>query len=100
MDPLVNLVAPMWKNNMMVPFYTSLGCSQTYRDQYWHNNQPLWIDGDPAYPLSIHLQTPFSRENLTPNLINDSKAMSQNQVSVECLFNEIKTNFKFVSLKS
>ena len=36
----------------------SLGCSQIYRDQHWHNNQPLRIYGNPAYPLSIHLQAP------------------------------------------
>ena len=60
MNSLVILVAPM-----IVPCYTCLGCSQIYRDQYWHNNQPLCIYGDPAYPLSIHLQATFSRQNLT-----------------------------------
>ena len=66
----------------------------------WHNIQPLSIYGDPEYPLSIHLQAPFSRQNLTPNQVNHNKAMSHTQVSVEWLFNKIETYFKFVSLKS
>ena len=69
---------------------TSLGCSQIYRDQHWHNNQPLCIYGDPAYPLSIHLQVPFSRQNLTPNPASKLQGMSQTRVSVEWLFNEIE----------
>ena len=55
MDSLVTIVAPLWVNDIIVSCYTSLGCSQIYRDQYWHNNQPHCIYGDPAYPLSIHL---------------------------------------------
>ena len=66
----------------------------------WHNNQPLCIYGDPAYPLSVHLQTPYQGQNLTPNQKNYNKAMSQVRVTVEWLFGEIKTFFKFVSLKS
>ena len=66
----------------------------------WHNNQPLCIYGNPAYHLSIHLQAPFSRKNLTPIPVNYNKAMSQTQVSVEWLFNDIKNYFKFVLLKS
>ena len=82
------------------PCNTSLGCSQIYRDQYWHNNQPLCIYGDPAYSLSIHLQALFSWQNLTPDPVNYNKATSQTQVYVEYLFHKIKISFKFVSLKS
>ena len=63
----------------------------------WYNNLPLCIYGDQAYPLSIHLLPPFSRQNPTPNPVNYNKAMSQARVSVEWLFNETKTYFKFVS---
>ena len=63
----------------------------------WYNNLPLCIYGDQAYPLFIHLLPPFSRQNLTPNPVNYNKAMSQARVSVEWLFNERKTYFKFVS---
>ena len=100
MESLVNLVALMWENAMIVPCNTSLGCSQIYRDQYWHNNQPLCIYGDPAYSLSIHLQALFSWQNLTPDPVNYNKATSQTQVNVEYLFHKIKISFKFVSLKS
>ena len=97
MDLLVTLVAPMWVNGMTVPCHASLGCSQINRDQYWHNNQPLCIYCDPAYLSSFHLPAPFSRQSLTPTLVNYKKAMSQTGVPVEWLFNEIETYFKFVS---
>ena len=97
MNSLVTLVAPMWVNGMIVPCNMSLGCSLIYRDQYWHNNQPLCIYGDPAYPSSFHLEFPFYRQNLTLNPVNYNKVMSQTGVSVEWLFNEIETYFKFVS---
>ena len=87
MNSLTTLVASMWENGMTLPCYRSLDCSQIYRDQYWHNSLPLCIYGDPACPSSIHLQAPFSRQNLKPNPIN-CKAMSQTRVSVECLFNQ------------
>ena len=96
MDSLVNLVAPTWVNGMIVPCHTSLGCSRIYRDQYWHNNQPLCIYGDPAYPSSFHFQAPFSRQNLTANPLNYNKAMSQTRVLVEWLFNEIETSSSYL----
>ena len=49
------------------------------------------------YPFVFHS---FSRQNLAPNPVNYNMAMSQTRVSIEWLFNEIKTFFKFVSLKS
>ena len=86
---------------MTVPCHTSLLCPRIYRDQYWHDNQPLWIYGDPAYRSWFHLQVPFSRQNLTPNPVNYNKAMSQTQVSVEWLFNGIETSQQtFVLMKT
>ena len=66
--------------------FMSQGCSQIYRDQYDIINP---ICGDQTYPLSIHLQAPFFRQNLTPNPVNYNGCS-----------NEIKTYFKFVSVKS
>ena len=66
----------------------------------WHKNQPLCIYGDPAYPLAVYLQALFATRNLTPNQSNYNKAMSQVRIVVEGLFGEIKTYFKFVSIKS
>ena len=82
MDSLVTLVARMWENGMIILCYTSLGCSQIYRDQYWHNYQPLCIYAGPAYSLSIHPPGAFSRQNRTPKSANYNKAMSQTRVSV------------------
>ena len=59
MDSLVTLVAPMWVNWMIVPCHTSMGCSRIYRDQYWHNNQPLCIYGDPSLPLIVSSSSPI-----------------------------------------
>ena len=64
--------------------FMSQGCSQIYRDQYDIINP---ICGDQTYPLSIHLQAPFFRQNLTPNPVNYNGCS-----------NEIKTYFKFVSV--
>ena len=100
MELLVIFVAPTWENGMIVPCNTILGCSRIYRDQYWYNSQPLGIYGDPAYSFSIHLQAIFPDKILHLTQQIYYKAMSQTRVSVECLFGEIKTSFKFVSLKS
>ena len=97
MNSLVISVAPMWVNEMIVPWHTNLGCSRISRDQYWHNNQPLCIYGDLAYSSSFHLLASFSRQNLTPNPVNYNKAVSQIRVPVEWLFNEIEIYFKFAS---
>ena len=96
-DSSVTLVAPMWVNRMIVPCHTSLGCSPIYKDQYWHNNQPFCIYGDPAFTALFHLQATFSRQNLTPNPVNYNKAMSHTRVPVDWLFNKIETYSKFVS---
>ena len=90
----------MWENRHDSTMLQESGLLTILLRSAWHNNLPLYIYGDPAYPLSIHLLAPFSRRNLTPNPVNYNKTMSQTPVSVEWLFNEIKTYFKFVSLKS
>ena len=30
--------------------------------------EPMFIYGDPAYPLRVHLQCPFRQRNLTPDI--------------------------------
>ena len=66
----------------------------------WNNGQPLCIYGDPAYPLSLHIQTPYNRaRNLTQHQQNYNKAMSEVRVSVEWLFGDIKNYFKFIDFK-
>ena len=66
----------------------------------WYNGQPLCIYGDPAYPLSLHLQTPHRTPNLTQAQQDYNKAMSKVRVSVEWLFADVKNFFKFVTFKN
>ena len=61
--------------------------------------RPLCVYGDPAYPLRVHLQTPFRNMILTPQMANFNKAMSSVRVSVEWLFGDIVEYFKFVDFK-
>ena len=46
---------------------------------------PLCINGDPAYPLRVHLQAPFRDGVLTPQMIDFNKSINQVRVSVEWL---------------
>ena len=65
----------------------------------WYNGVPLCIYGDPAYPLKVHLQAPFSTLNITPNQRSYNKSMSEVRIGVEWLFGEITNYFKFVDFK-
>ena len=61
--------------------------------------RPLCVYGDPTYPLTVHLQTPFRNMILTPQMVIFNKAMSSVRVSVERLFGDIVEYFKFVDFK-
>ena len=63
------------------------------------NGNPLCIYGDPAYPLRVHLQSPFKGARLTPNQQEFNKSMSRVRVSVEWIFNDILNYFKFLDFK-
>ncbi len=64
------------------------------------NGQALCIYGDPAYPHRIHLQCPYQqRQGLTPEQQAFNQSMSHVRVSVEWIFGEIVTFFKFVDFK-
>lgn len=66
----------------------------------WTNaGDPLCIYGDPAYPLNVHLQTPYRGANLTADMGRYNKAMSEVRVSVEWLFGNISNFFKFIDFK-
>ena len=60
------------------------------------NGNPLCIYGDPAYPLSVHLQAPFLTPNLTADQRAYNKEMSKVRVSVEWLFGNVKNYFKYI----
>ena len=65
----------------------------------FHNNQPLCLYGDPAYPLGVHLQAPFRNRDPTPEMREFNKAMSAVRVSVEWMFGNITKYFSFVDFK-
>lgn len=61
--------------------------------------EPMCIYGDPAYPLRVHLQSPFRYGELTPDMLAYNQAMSSVRVSVEWLFGDIVDYFKFLDFK-
>ena len=56
----------------------------------------LCIYGDPAYPLRPHLQAPFKGANVTPLQNELNKSTSKVRISVEWIFGDIVTFFKFL----
>lgn len=61
--------------------------------------RPLCLYGDPAYPLRLHLQAPFRNVRLTPQMEAFNSSMSSLRTSVEWLFGDICTYFKFIDFK-
>lgn len=61
--------------------------------------QPLCIYGDPAYPIRVHLQCPFRNGALTSQMEAYHTAMSTVRTSVEWLFGDIISYFKFLDFK-
>ena len=63
------------------------------------NMQLMCIYGDPAYPLRIHLQAPFRLVQPNPEMEAFNASMSAVRVSVEWLFGDIVSSFKFIDFK-
>ena len=64
------------------------------------NRDPLCIYGDLAYPLIIHLQTPYSNlYAINTEQKEFNKAMSKVTSSVEWVFGEIVNYFAFLDFK-
>ena len=63
--------------------------------------QPLCVYGDPAYPVSVHLQSPFKgpRARITPLQKDYNSAMSRVRSSVEWVFGDITNYFAFLDFK-
>ena len=61
--------------------------------------QPLCIYGDPAYPIRVDLQCLFRNGALTPQMEAYNTAMSTVRSSVEWLFGDIISYFKFLDFK-
>lgn len=69
------------------------------RYAFFPTGQPMSVYGDPAYPLRVHLQAPFRRGILVPEMEQYNAAMSSVRVSVEWLFGDIINDFKFLDFK-
>ena len=63
------------------------------------NMQPMCIYRDPAYPLRIHLQAPFRLVQPNSEMEAFNASMSAVRVSVEWLFGDIVSSFKFIDFK-
>ena len=61
--------------------------------------QPMCIYGGMAYPLRVHLQTPFRHVPLVPPTDAFNASMSSVRVSVEWLFGNVINSFKFLDYK-
>ena len=51
--------------------------------------QPMCIYGDPAYPVRVHLQSPYKGNRLMPAMEAFNESMSKVRTSVEWVFGDI-----------
>ena len=61
--------------------------------------QAVCFYGDPAYPLRVQIQGPFSYGVLTPQMGQYNKGMNAVRSSVEWLFGDVINSFKFNDFK-
>ena len=81
---------------MMLVDFNLLQGLERYR--FSPNGQPMSVFGDPAYPLRVHLQAPFRRGILVPEMEQYNAAMSSVRVSVEWLFGDIYTILTYIEI--
>lgn len=61
--------------------------------------EPFCLYGDQAYPLKVHLQTPYQNAHLTADQKAYNKSMSEVRVAVEWVFGDISTYFAFMDYR-
>ena len=73
-----------------------------YWEQYAFSklHEPMCMYGDPAYPLRVHLQSPFREAVLTDDMKLFHASMSACRISVEWLFGDVINYFKFLDYKN
>ena len=59
----------------------------------------MCLYGDPAYQLRIHLQAPFRKTVPNQDMEDFNKSMSAVRISVEWLFGDIASTYKFIDCK-
>ena len=66
---------------------------------FTRDGNPLCLYGDPAYPLWVHLQSPFKDVQLTQQMKEFNTSMSSVRVSVEWLFGDVVRTFKCLDFR-
>jgi hypothetical protein len=59
----------------------------------FYDNEPLCIYGDPAYPLGVQIQGPFKDAQLTLQMRDFNKGMSEVRIAVEWMFEISQSSF-------
>ena len=62
--------------------------------------QPVCIYGDPAYPVRVHLQSPYKGNGLMSAMEAFNESMSKVRTSVEWVFGDIVRSFTFMNFKN
>lgn len=73
--------------------------NQVQRLSFNPHGDILCLYGDPAYPLSPHLRSPFRGARLTDDQRAWKKSISEVWVSVEWIFGDVINYFKFLDFK-
>jgi hypothetical protein len=97
---IANLAGPFEGKRHDSTILNASGLLTSLEQVAFHNNQPLCIYCDPAYPLRVHLQAPFRNMELTLEMREFNRKMSQVRVSVEWMFGNITKYFRFVDFKN
>ena len=72
---------------------------QLENHSYDDAGQALCIYGDPAYPLRVHLQSPYRHGYLTADQEAFNSSMSKVRSAVEWVFGDILSYFAFLDFK-
>ena len=77
-------------SDMMLGCLESLTCLITLSDLHFPQADSLCVYyGDPAYPVRVHLQSPYSGKRLLPAMEAFNESMSKVRTSVEWVFDDI-----------
>ena len=99
-DLIANLYGPVeGKRHGSGMLMDSSLLNQLQQHSFGQNQRPLCIYGDPAYPLRVHLQAGFKGARLSQQQIDWNTQMREMCVSVEWIFGDVITYFKFLDFK-
>ena len=96
---IANLSGPYEDKRHDSTMLNKSGLLPTLRCVAFYDNKPLCIYANPAYPLGVHLQGLFKHAQLTPQMRDFNKGMSEVRIAVEWMFGNITKFFSFVDFK-